>query len=42
MLWVLTLSDGEHDLISIADRSAMPWAAIRGAADLLRDGGLLA
>ena len=41
MLWVLTLSDGEHDLISIADRSAMPWAAIRGAADLLRDGGLL-
>ena len=42
MLWVLTLSDGEHDLISIADRSGMPWAAIRGAADLLRDGGLLA
>ena len=41
MLWVLTLSDGENDLISIADRSAMSWASIRGAAELLRDGGLL-
>jgi aminopeptidase-like protein len=42
MLWVLTLSDGAHDLIAVAERAKMPWASIRAAADLLRDGGLLA
>ena len=41
MLSVLTLSDSENDLISIADRSGMSWASIRAAAELLRDGGLL-
>ncbi|HUJ61573.1 MAG TPA: DUF4910 domain-containing protein [Kofleriaceae bacterium] len=42
MLWVLTLSDGTCSLVDIAERSAMPFASIRGAAELLRDGGLLA
>jgi len=42
MLWVLTLSDGGHALVDIAERSKMPFASIRAAADLLRDGGLLA
>jgi aminopeptidase-like protein len=41
MLWVLTLSDGTTDLIAIAERSNLPWAAIVAAADLLREGGLL-
>ncbi len=41
MLWVLTLSDGKHALLDIAERSAMPFVSIRAAADLLRDGGLL-
>jgi aminopeptidase-like protein len=42
MLWILTLSDGATDLIAIAERSMMPWGSIVAAANLLRDGGLLA
>jgi aminopeptidase-like protein len=42
MLWILTLSDGATDLITIAERSMMPWGSIVAAANLLRDGGLLA
>lgn len=41
MLWVLSLSDGKHALIDIAERSALPFTSIRSAADLLRDAGLL-
>lgn len=41
MLWVLTLSDGDHCLVDIAERSALPYASIRAAADLLRAGALL-
>jgi aminopeptidase-like protein len=41
MLWVLNLSDGEHNLVEIARRSALPFAAISVAADALRDVGLL-
>jgi aminopeptidase-like protein len=40
-LWVLNQSDGEHTLLDIADRSGLPFATIREAADLLREGGLL-
>ncbi len=40
-LWVLNLSDGEHSLLDIAERSGMPFAAIRNAAQLLSQGGLL-
>jgi aminopeptidase-like protein len=42
MLWVLSLSDGGHDLIAIAERARLPWSSIRTAADLLEEAGLLA
>jgi aminopeptidase-like protein len=40
-LWVLNLSDGEHSLLDIAERSGLPFAAISDAAALLCQGGLL-
>jgi aminopeptidase-like protein len=40
-LWVLNLSDGEHSLLDIAERSAIPFAMISDAADLLLESGLL-
>jgi aminopeptidase-like protein len=42
MLWVLTLSDGQHSLLDIAERAKLPFASIRIAADHLRDAALLA
>ncbi|MEU0570252.1 DUF4910 domain-containing protein [Nonomuraea sp. NPDC005983] len=41
MLWVLNLSDGEHSLLEIADRSGMPFAVVAEAADALTGAGLL-
>jgi aminopeptidase-like protein len=41
-LWVLNLSDGEHSLLDIAERSGLPFLLISNAAELLVDGGLLA
>lgn len=41
MLWVLNLSDGTNDLLSIARRSALPFESIFWAAEALRDSGLL-
>lgn len=41
-LWVLNLSDGEHSLLDIAERSGIMFSTIREAADLLREKGLLA
>jgi len=41
-LWVLNLSDGEHSLLDIAERSGLPFAAIHDAAELLCEHGLLA
>ncbi len=41
-LWVLNFSDGEHSLLDIAERSGLPFRAIRNAAEVLRDSGLLA
>jgi len=40
-LWVLNLSDGEHSLLDIADRSGLCFQTVSDAADLLRDNGLL-
>lgn len=40
-LWVLNLSDGEHSLLDIAERSGLPFTAIHSAAMLLRENGLL-
>lgn len=35
LLWVLNLSDGEHDLLQIAERSGEPFLEIRNAAEAL-------
>jgi aminopeptidase-like protein len=40
-LWVLNLSDGEHSLLDIADRSGLAFTAILDAAELLTESGLL-
>ena len=41
LLWVLNLSDGEHSLVDISERSGMSFANIRKAAELLRQHDLL-
>lgn len=41
MLWVLNLADGTHDLLSIAEHSAMKFQRIRHAANMLASAGLL-
>lgn len=41
ILWVLNLSDGEHSLLDIAEKAAMPFPAIKEAAHALIDCGLL-
>jgi aminopeptidase-like protein len=41
-LWVLNMSDGEHSLLDIAERSGLPFSAISAAAAALSRGGLLA
>lgn len=40
-LWVLNLSDGQHSLLDIAERSRIAFPMIRDAADLLHESGLL-
>ena len=42
LLWTLNLSDGEHSLLAIAERAAVPFHTIADAAELLRAHGLLA
>ncbi len=42
MLWVLSLSDGEHALLDIAQRADIPFATIRTAAERLASHQLLA
>lgn len=41
LLWVLNLSDGEHDLVGIAERSGLSFADIALAASALEEAGLL-
>jgi aminopeptidase-like protein len=41
MLWVLNLSDGDHSLLDIAERSALPFDTIADAAQALQRAGLL-
>ena len=41
LLWVLNLSDGDHDLLGIAERSGIPYSAVRDAAATLESHGLL-
>jgi aminopeptidase-like protein len=40
-LWVLNLSDGDHSLLDISERSAIPFSVISDAAELLCRSGLL-
>jgi aminopeptidase-like protein len=42
MLWVLNLSDGEHSLLDVAERAALPFALVAEVAATLEDAGLLA
>ncbi|HEY6728110.1 MAG TPA: DUF4910 domain-containing protein [Polyangiaceae bacterium] len=42
MLWMLNLSDGEHGLLDIAERSGIDFRALARAAEMLLDHGLLA
>jgi aminopeptidase-like protein len=39
--WVLNYSDGQHDLLDIADRAAIPFSLIHAVADELEAHGLL-
>jgi aminopeptidase-like protein len=41
MLWVLNMSDGTKDLLAIAGRARLPFAAVAAAADALHAAGLL-
>lgn len=41
MLWVLSLSDGDHSLLDIAERSSLPFEAVAHAAQALRNAGLV-
>jgi aminopeptidase-like protein len=40
--WVLNFSDGMHSLLDIAERSGLPFSAIRDATKVLTEAGLLA
>jgi aminopeptidase-like protein len=42
LLWLLSYSDGRHDLLAIAERSGLPFAVLRRAADQLLAAELLA
>jgi aminopeptidase-like protein len=41
LLWVLTLADGRHSLLDVAERSGLRFAQVQRAAELLRAHGLL-
>jgi aminopeptidase-like protein len=41
MLWILSYSDGEHDLLDIAQRSGLPFGSVRDAARVLEQHQLL-
>jgi len=41
-LWVLNLSDGNHSLLDIAERSDLPFGLVNATAELLLQNGLLA
>jgi aminopeptidase-like protein len=41
MFWVLNLSDGEYELLDIAERAGLPFALILQAARMLVEHGLL-
>lgn len=40
LLWILSFSDGEHDLLHIAERSGLEFGVLARAAAMLEDAGL--
>jgi aminopeptidase-like protein len=40
LLWLLSFSDGRHDLVSIAQQSGLPWPLLVDAAERLEAAGL--
>jgi aminopeptidase-like protein len=40
-LWILNLSDGRNDLLTIAERAGLPFETVRGAAETLEQHDLL-
>ncbi|RWE79280.1 DUF4910 domain-containing protein [Mesorhizobium sp.] len=42
LLWVLNLADGQHSILSMAERSGLPFKELAAAARLLSEHGLLA
>ncbi|MER5888827.1 DUF4910 domain-containing protein [Streptomyces sp. NPDC001941] len=41
MLWVLSMSDGEHGLLDVAERAGLPFDTVAAAADALHASGLI-
>lgn len=41
LLWVMNLADGETDLLAIAERGNLPYAAVTEAAQVLLDAGIV-
>jgi aminopeptidase-like protein len=41
MLWILNLSDGQHTLLDVAERSGLEFGVIKSAADALLEHGLV-
>jgi aminopeptidase-like protein len=41
ILWVLNLSDGDHSLLDVCERSGMDFGRVLEAARALREAGLL-
>jgi aminopeptidase-like protein len=41
LLWLLSLSDGDHDLIDVAERADLDFDAVAQAAEILEGQGLL-
>ncbi|MGW4954697.1 DUF4910 domain-containing protein [Streptomyces parvulus] len=41
VLWVLSLADGEHGLLDVAERSGLPFETVADAAEALHAAGLL-
>lgn len=41
VLWILNLSDGQHDLLDIADRAGLPFRDMIPSCHLLQEAGLL-
>jgi aminopeptidase-like protein len=41
LLWLLSFSDGKHDLLAIAERSKLPWPLLAEGGERLLEAGLL-